>query len=272
MDLQHQHDHNSPSSSNDDVYALGWIAFDALVVLLLVAAAAGYALALWAARSRGRWPIGRVMAWYAGLLCIGVGLVGPIAAAARATFTAHMTGHLLIGMAAPLLLVLAAPLTLALRALTVRRAQVLTRFLRSPPLRFITHPTVAGGLNAGGLWVLYTTDLYSLMHTSVLLHGAVHMHIFLAGYLFVAALIGPDPNPHRASIQMRSVVLIAFIAAHSILAKWLYVHPPAGVEISDGRTGAQLMYYGGDIIDITLIVLLLAGWFRATQPRVARPG
>ncbi|MHA7140499.1 hypothetical protein ACX80T_03075 [Arthrobacter sp. Sr33] len=54
MDLQHQHEHNSPSSSNHDVYALGWIAFDALVVLLLVAAAAGYALALWAVRGDGR--------------------------------------------------------------------------------------------------------------------------------------------------------------------------------------------------------------------------
>lgn len=66
---------------------------------------------------------------------------------------------------------------------------------------------------------------------------------------------------------MRSAVLIVFIAAHSILAKWLFAHPPAGVEAADGRVGAQLMYYGGDVIDITLIVLLFAGWYAAPRPR-----
>ena len=57
---------------------------------------------------------------------------------ARAGFTAHMAGHLLLGMAAPLLLVLAAPVTLALRALPVARARALSRLLRTPPVRAVT--------------------------------------------------------------------------------------------------------------------------------------
>lgn len=62
-------------------------------------------------------------------------------------------------------------------------------------------------------------------------------------------------------------MLVAFVAAHSILAKWLYAHPPPGVEPRDAEVGAQLMYYGGDVVDVTLILLLCLGWYRATRPR-----
>src|SRR5690606_21501117 len=77
---------------------LGWEAFAILVVLLLVAAALAQVAALRAAAPRGRWPWWRTLAWHAGLLCAGVALVGPLAMAARSSFTAHMAGHLLLGM------------------------------------------------------------------------------------------------------------------------------------------------------------------------------
>lgn len=268
MDHQHHTDHDiTGDSAAHGADALGWVVFDVLVILVLIAAAAGYAAALRAARDRSPWPGHRTVFWYAGLGCVGAGLIGPIAAAAHTSFTAHMTGHLLLGMIAPLLLVLAAPITLVLRALPVTAARSLTGALRHPIVRVLTHPVVAAVLNAGGLWVLYSTELYQLMHTSIWLHGLVHTHIFLAGYVFTASLVGRDPDPHRASIQVRSVVLIVFIAAHSILAKWLYAHPPAGVGATDGQIGAQLMYYGGDVVDVTLIVLLFIGWYTATRPR-----
>lgn len=246
---------------------LGWQVFEVVAVLLLAAAAFGYAAGLVTSRNRGRWPAPRTLAWYAGLLCAVAGLAGPVATAAHSSFTAHMLGHMLLGMLAPLLLVLARPITLALRALPVRQARAVTRLLRSGPIRVLTHPFVAAILNAGGLWLLYTTDLYHLMHSSVLLHAVVHAHIFLAGYVFTASVVGGDPDPHRASLRMRATVLVSFIAAHAILAKWLYAHPPAGVEAADGRAGAQLMYYGGDAVDVGLIVLLFIGWYAATRPR-----
>jgi putative membrane protein len=96
-------------------------------------------------------------------------------------FTAHMTGHLLLGMVGPLLMVLAAPVTLVLGALPVAGARAFGRFLRTPWVRVVTHPVVAGVLNAGGLWLLYTTDLFSLTHSSALVHGLVHTHVFLTG-------------------------------------------------------------------------------------------
>ncbi len=245
----------------------GWVALDVVVVLLLAGAGVAYGVGAARARGRGPWPWPRTLSWYAGAACVGAALVGPLAAAARGAFTAHMAGHVLLGMLGPLLLVQAAPVTVALRALPVAAARRLTRALRARPVRVLTHPVTAAVLDGGGLWLLYTTALYPRMHASALVHAAVHAHVLLAGYLFTAALVGVDPDPHRASVRVRAAVLVAFVAAHSVLAKWAYAHPPAGVPGGDARQGAQLMYYAGDVVDVALMVLLLAGWYAAARPR-----
>lgn len=258
-----------PSHDAHDMSPMGggWAVFDAAALLVLFFAAAGYALALWSGRRRSPWPVSRTTAFYLGLVCAGLALVGPVARAGHGSFTMHMVGHVLLGMAAPLLLVLSAPVSVALRGLPVRHARRLSGVLRRPFVRVVMHPVVAAVLNAGGLWLLYTTPVFHWMHEFVLAHAVVHTHIFLAGYVFTASVVGVDPDPHRASFRIRAAVLIVFIAAHSVLAKWLYAYPPAGVEAADARAGAQLMYYGGDVVDVTLIVLLFLGHYRATRPR-----
>lgn len=264
----HNHHESGPGIVHgQDVF--GWVVFESLAAVVLAAAVAGYAVALWASRGRSPWPMPRTVMWGLGVACAGAALIGPLARMSHTSFTAHMVGHLLLGMIAPLLLVLAAPITLALRALPVQAARSLARFLRTPWVRVLTHPVVAASLNAGGLWALYTTDLFHLMHSSVLVHALVHGHIFLAGYVFTASLVGVDPDPHRASMGMRSAVLVVFIAVHQILAKQLYAHPPVGIEATDAHTGAQLMYYGGDVVDVALIALLFVGWYSATRPRTS---
>ncbi|WIN00229.1 cytochrome c oxidase assembly protein [Actinoplanes oblitus] len=238
-----------------------------LFAATLLAAGFSYGLGVLTVRRRGGWwPARHSASWAAGLAAAAAATTGPLAGAAHHDFTAHMTGHLLLGMAAPLLLVLAAPVTLALRALPAPHARTLSRALRSRPVRVVTHPVTAALLDAGGLWLLYTTDLYPAMARHPWLHVAVHVHIVAAGYLLSAALIGIDPDPHRAGRRTRAVVLVAFLAAHGILAKYLYGHPPAGVLPGAGRTGAELMYYGGDLIDLALIVAFCRQWYAAADP------
>lgn len=240
---------------------------------LLAVALAAYLVGAHRARGQWRWRRWRTAAWTLGLASVGVGWAGPLAAAARHDFTAHMLTHLLVGMVGPLLLVLAAPVTLALRVLPVPTARALAAVLRSPPIRVITHPLVATTLNAGGLWLLYTTDLFARMHHSAAVHVAVHVHVLLAGMVFTVAIIGPDPNPHRAGLRTRATVLVLFIAAHSVLAKWLFAHPPTGVDPDAARVGAQIMYYGGDAVDLAMLVLLFAGWYPGSRLRpVLLPG
>jgi putative membrane protein len=231
------------------------------VVLAVSVAAAGYLVGVRRSRRRSAWPTHRTVLWLLGLACVALALVGPLAAAAHGSFSAHAATHVLLGMLAPLLLVLAAPGTLALRALPARHARALSRALRSRLVGWLTHPVVAGLLDVGGLWLLYGTSLFSLVHSSATVHALVHLHVLLAGALLTFSLVGIDPQPHRASLTTRAVVLVAFMAAHSILAKRLYAFPPAGVGAEDGRVGAQIMYYAGDAVHLALVVLLLSGWY-----------
>lgn len=232
----------------------------------LVTAGALYLLGVMAVRRRGRWwPAGRTACWLAGLGTAVATVAGPLPRAAHHDFAAHMAGHLLLGMAAPLLLVAAAPVTLALRARPAAQARVLSHVLASGPARLATHPVTAAILNAGGLWALYAAGLYRATAGHPWAHLAVQAHVVAAGYLFTAAMIGVDPAPHRPGRRIRAAVLIAFLAAHPILAKHLYAHPPAGVAA--GPAGAELMYYGGDLADAVLIVIFCRQWYRAADPR-----
>jgi putative membrane protein len=217
------------------------------------------------------WSRRRTASWCAGSVAAAAALFGPVAAAAHHSFTAHMAGHLLLGMAAPLLLVLAAPVSLALRALPSHRARTLAHLLRTPVVRVLTHPVVAALLNAGGLWALYTTGLYQQMSENHWLHLLVHAHLLVSGYLFTAATIGVDPAPHRPGRWPRAVVLIGFLAAHDILAKHLYARPPMGVSAAQAHAGAELMYYGGDLIDVVLIAIFCWQWYTRPEERLRRP-
>jgi putative membrane protein len=245
----------------------GAVAQSLLFAALLTVAAIGYPAAVVAARRRGRWwSPGRAGCWYAGLAATATALFGPLAAAGHDRFSAHMAGHLLLGMAAPLLLVMAGPITLTLRALPVTGARAVARLLRAWPMRLLTHPVTAAALDAGGLWTLYTTDLYPAMHDRPWLHLLIQAHVLGAGYLFTAAIIGVDPVPHRPGRPARAAVLIAFLAVHGVLAKHLYAVPPAGVSPAHAYAGAELMYYGGDLLDLVVIAVFCLQWYTATDP------
>ena len=215
----------------------------------------------------------RATSGVAGVACALAALVGPLAEAGQHDLTAHMAGHLLLGMVAPLLLVLADPVTLALRTLPVARARELVRVLRSRPARLLTHPATATVLDVGGLWVLYRTGLFAVMMTSPPVHALVMAHVLLAGWLFTHAVAGYDPTPSRPSFAVRAAWLVAGLAAHEMLARSLVVHPPAmaGMGAVGAGTGAALMYYGGDVVDVVLMVLLCAQWYAATAPGRRRP-
>ena len=232
----------------------------------LVALAGAYALAVSRLGRRGiDWPAGRSLAWYAGVATASAAGLGN-----HHDFRAHMSAHLLLGMAAPILLVLARPMTLLLRALPVRPARRVARVLRSPATSVLTHPVTAAVLDAGGLWLLYTTDLHAQAMARPWLHTLVQVHMLLAGCLLTAAIIGRDPAPHRPGPRTRGLVFLAFIAAHGVLAKYLYGHPPLGVPAPDAEAGAQIMYYGGDLLHLVVIVLFFQRVFAAPggEPRV----
>ena len=239
-----------------------------LLALPFVLALVIYLIALGVSRRRHQsWPLYRTFFWIIGNFCAISAIVGPLAGRAQMVFMAHMTAHLLLGMLAPLLMVLAAPITLILRTLNVFTARRLSRILRCRLLRFAGNPLVASLLNIGGFCLLYTSNLFMFMHQSTFIYAVVHLHIFLAGYLFTASMIYIDPIPHRTTFVYRAIVLVTALACHGILSKYLYAHPPSGVPAAQAETGGMLMYYGGDVIDLGLIIVVCYQWYKGIQPR-----
>ncbi len=60
-------------------------------------------------------------------------------------------------------------------------------------------------------------------------------------------------------------MLFAGTAAHALLAKLMYGHGyprGAGAAPEDLEVAAVMMYYGGDLAELLLAVLLFAAWYR----------
>ncbi|WP_246942442.1 cytochrome c oxidase assembly protein [Bacillus pinisoli] len=249
----HSH-HHAVTGPNLELFGLG-------ILLLAI-------ISYWNAAARLKnWPMHRSILWTLGACCIAISTIGPLANAAHNDFSFHMLTHLLLGMLAPLFIALSAPMTFILRSLPVKWARRISYLLKSVPSRILINPVIASLLNIGGLWVLYTTDLFANMHEHPLLYVLIHVHVFIAGFLFTISIISIDPAPHPTSFIYRAIVLVSALASHSILAKYIYAHPPSGVSTTEAEVGGMLMYYGGDLIDGVLIFVFCYQWFRMTRPR-----
>lgn len=256
------HPHHLPLHAG--VGPTGWIT----AVAALVAAVA-YVLASTRLRHRGdTWPACRDTSFVGG--CGAVAVLGPLPGG---SFTAHMAHHLVLAMVAPVLVVCARPLTLVLRALPPGRARrTLLSVAHSKAATVLTFPPLVTLFDIGGLWLLYRTGLFATTHHQPLVHAAVHFHVLAAGLLFTFTVCQLDPVRHRWSLAWRGSALVAAGAAHAVLAKALYATPPPHTTFTpaDVQTGAQLMYYGGDAVEVALAVVIAIQWYTATGRARAR--
>ncbi|MTT32730.1 cytochrome c oxidase assembly protein [Terrilactibacillus sp. BCM23-1] len=265
--MNNMHDRHHFNGETDFFYIIG-LGPQLLLSLPFVIIFVWYIFAVIISNRRYRpWPKYRIVFWTLGVLAI-VSVAGPLASHAHMNFTVHMIGHLLLGMLAPLLMALSRPMTLLLRMLSIPLARRLTSLLRKWPLMILTHPITAVILNIGGLWLIYSTELFSLMHHHVLLYLLIHIHVFMAGYLFTISILYIDPIPHRVSFLYRGIMLILALAGHAILSKYIFVHTPVGVPQNQAELGSLLMYYGGDVIDMAIIFIFCLQWFKSTQPLI----
>lgn len=232
----------------------------------------GYGIAVQRLRRRQiSWPAGRTACLAAGSACVAAAALPPLASHDE-LFPVHISQHLLLGMAGPGLLALSAPITLALRTLPIRPRRRLLRVLHSRVIRVLTAPATAVVLNVGSLYLLYLTGVYARAECNDLIHALVHLHMFAAGCLLSWAVIGIDPIRHRPGFPARIATLVVAGAGHDVLTKLMYAHnlPSGGGPISDRHAGAELMYYGGTVIDLVLATVLMAQWWRVTGRMLVR--
>jgi putative membrane protein len=237
--------------------------------LIGVMAMAYVVLAVASGREPRGWDHRRTAAFLTGAALLVLALVPQLSPFPDGDFRGHMYQHLLLGMYAPLALVLGAPVTLLLRSVPPAHGKTIGRVLRSRPAHVIANPVTALTLTVGGVVILYFTPLYVAAADNEVLHGLVHLHVLLSGYLFAWVIAGPDPAPDRPSVRTRLVVLGIAIAAHAVVSQLmyadLYVRVPASAE--ELRDAGSLMYYGGDIAELLLALALLVA-FRSTKTRL----
>lgn len=221
-----------------------------------------------------RWSPWRTTAWAVGAVLAGAALTPWLGAHAHHDHRLHMAQHLLLGMYAPIGLVIGAPLTLLLGTLGPSAGRGLVRFLRSAPVHVLSHPVTAALLNVGGMFVLYLTPLLALSGEKPLVHWLVMAHFVAAGCLYTWAIAGPDPAPRRPGMATRVVVLVVAAGAHAWLAKLLYSGAGAHTVQGHGHAStmeqaAMLMYYGGDVAELAVAVMVFSWWDRRRAPRTS---
>ena len=232
-----------------------------VVAVLIVAGAYGCGVLRLSQRG-DRWMTSSSICFLGGVACVLSTMVVP-ALARPATFAQHIVAHLILVMLAPMVFALSAPVTLVLRLSSPRVTRKLLRVLHSRIVRYTMLPPVLLVLETSGMYAFYLTPLFAAAEQHPLLHLVLHVHMSVCSALLNWYLIGRDPMVRRRSPVQALVVLTTAAAAHDLLAKMMYARllPEAAGSADQIRLGAQMLYYGGDLVEITTACILMATWY-----------
>jgi cytochrome c oxidase assembly factor CtaG len=251
---------------------------DAVALAVLVLAAAWYltAVALVPMRHAGtRWPVGRTMAFLAGLAVCAFATSGSIAVYDQVLFTAHMVGHLALVMLAPALLVSGRPLTLALAASTGPRRARIERVARGRVISLLTAPPVALGSYTVAIVGSHLTGVMDTVMRTTWAGQLEHLVYLLVGCQFFSLIVGDEPIRWRLAPPARWLLLALAMAVDTFTgvvllqgtrAVAMLPSPELHVDaLSDTRTGGAIMWFGGDAIMAVVMIALVIGWLRRIE-------
>ncbi|MEV4994092.1 cytochrome c oxidase assembly protein [Streptomyces niveus] len=266
--------------------------FDPLFAFGTAAAALAYLTGVRKLRARGdRWPLGRTIAWLAGLAVTVLATMSGLAVYGKVMFSVHMGQHMILAMTVPILLVLGAPATLALRTLptaekggTAGPRELLLALLRSRYVKVISHPVVASVLFIASAFAVYYTSLFESLMRSHLGHTVMLVHFLAVGLLFFWVIIGVDPGPRRLPYLGRLFVLILTMPFHSwfsisvmsstdIIGEgwWADVGRTWGASLADDQyNGGAIAWATGDIPVLITTIILAAQWVRSDAREARR--
>jgi putative copper resistance protein D len=264
-------------------FVTGW-AFDPLAWLpALVALLLWWAGVRRANRFHPAHPIAmrRTACWVAGVVTILYAVDSGLAAYDTTLFSMHMTQHLLLTLIGPPLLLLAGPVTLLLQASTpeVRRRHILP-VLHSTAVRRLSFPVVSWLVFAGVLWASHFSPLFDLALENEWAHRFEHVLFIGASLLFWWPVLGPDPSPWKlkpsarilytglAMPQNTFLALAIYLAAAPLYAHYATTSRTWGpTPLEDQQVAGGIMWVGGDLVFITILIGLTWVWMRAEERR-----
>jgi putative copper resistance protein D len=200
-----------------------------------------------------------------------------VAAPLGERFSAHVVEHLVLAMAAPLLVAAGRPLTLALVALPARGRRPLSGALRSGPARVALQPALVWANLVIAPWVLWFSPLYRLSRDHAPVHGLVHVHLFGAGLLFAAVVVGLDHAGRPLSHPARALAVGLTLPLHALLGlvvlnlgrPTLNPHLAPADGLADQRLGAALVWLGGDLVATVIVAVVVGRWLASERRRAA---
>ena len=252
----------------------GW-QLDPVPLVVVIAAGALYLRGVLAFGRHGRgWPAARTASFVVALAAVLVATQGGLAGHGRG-LTAHMVQHLLLGMVAPFALVRSAPMTLALQAGGPGTRRVVRTVLQARATRLVTHPVVTWLLFGGGMVAIYLTPLLGLTARHHVVHLLVHVHLLVAGSLFLVGLVGVDRLPHPIPFGGRLLATLTAVPFHAFLGMVLLtasapLAPDAYPSLADQRTAAGMLWVMGELFSLAVAAVVVAEWYRAEQRAGAR--
>jgi putative membrane protein len=265
---------------------LDW-GFDPLIAIPLVLVAAAY---LWAvhhvdaAHPGNPVPRARTIAFLAGLATIEIALQSIVERYDTTLFSDHMLQHVLLTLVASPLLALGAPITLLLRVTrTEPRRRFILPVLHSRIVRVLAFPVVSWALFAAVMWGTHFSPLFERSLEEPFIHDLEHLLFLSAGLLFWWPAIALDPAPWRMPHPVRAMYLFLQMPQNTFLALAiysasapLYAHY-ANLQLTwgpnalvDQRLAGGLMWIIGDLVFVSAIVLVIAGWMRFEERNTGR--
>ena len=258
-----------------------------VLTVLTVWAAGLYLYAVWRLRERGdRWPVGRTVAFLAGIGWFVVATGSGLAAYDDTLLSAHMVQHMILSMAVPVFCALGAPVTLALRTLPKRPRGVLLAVLHSRVAKVLTFPPLTLALYVLSPWALYFSGWYDATLHSDLLHELMHVHLVVVGSLFFAPIVGVDPLPGRMSHPFRMLMMMMTLPFHAFLGvtimgqtdlighSW---YPALHRTLSwlpdahaDQHLAGGILWASGDVVGLGIFAVIFVQWVRASMQEARR--
>lgn len=263
---------------------------DPMFLPLTVLAAVLYLVgAVRLARRGDRWPIGRTLSFFLGLLVfLGVTCSG-LAEYGMYMFSSHMLQHMILSMVTPVFILLGAPITLALRAIRPAKPgrtgprELIMVVLHSRFARVVSSPLFTLPLFIVSLYGLYFTSLFDTLMSSETGHDLMLVHFLMVGLLFFWPIMGVDPAPHRSPYVIRILELFAAMPFHaffgisvmmsSSLITTAFASPPAswGVSPADDQNTAGALAWGfGELPTLIVLLVLFAQWRKSDEREAVR--
>ncbi len=127
---------------------------------------------------------GKAVAFYGGLILLGIALASPLESLAGTLLSAHMVQHVILITAAPLFIVVSRADVVFFRLLSPRARRAVGRASNRGPFGFLLRPVPSALVHGGTMLVWHAPPLFDAALTNDLVHDLEHLTFVITALWF----------------------------------------------------------------------------------------